>query len=81
MEIFPEYGKADLFLAGESYAGTYTAFIAIAILERAKLSFGNPFPALSGIAVASPWIDPRYQYPSYIPFAKQHGLLHGEYLV
>jgi carboxypeptidase C (cathepsin A) len=80
LKIFPEHRKSELYLTGESYAGTYTAFLAKALLERTPDSTSN-FPALSGIAISSPWLNPHYQYHTLLPFALKHDLLHDTYLV
>jgi carboxypeptidase D len=34
VDIFPEYSRDDLYMAGESYAGQYIPYIAKAMLAR-----------------------------------------------
>lgn len=78
LELFPEYRKAELYLTGEAYASAFTASLALLLLKQ---SDNKSYPKLSGIAVGSPWLNPAFQYPSFIQFGKKHGLLHGIFLV
>lgn len=74
--IFPQYLSDDLYIAGESYAGTYIPYIADAILSRNKneSSTATKYP-LKGIMLGNGWIDPVRQYLAYAPFAYKHGLI------
>ncbi|KAF9351499.1 Cell death protease [Mortierella sp. AD094] len=73
--IFPERAKDDLYLAGESYAGTYIPYFAKGILDHNDQVPQGEIPYnLKGLAVGNGWIDPLTQYTSYIPFVVQHGL-------
>ncbi len=40
----------------------------------------DTFPKISGMLIGSPWTDPAHQYPSFIPYAKMHNLLSGDFL-
>ncbi|CAG8690784.1 14354_t:CDS:10 [Cetraspora pellucida] len=59
-EIFPEFSKDDMYLAGESFAGTFIPYIAAGILKRnneTTTTFDNYYN-LKGIAIGNGWIDP-----------------------
>ncbi|GJJ07331.1 hypothetical protein Clacol_001532 [Clathrus columnatus] len=64
-----EYKTFDTYLAGESYAGQFLPYFANAILES------HISVPLKGIAIGNGWMDPVHQYPSFLPFAMQTGLL------
>ncbi|CAG8677460.1 31448_t:CDS:10 [Gigaspora margarita] len=63
-EIFPEYAKDEMYLAGESFAGTFIPYIASAILKRnsERKSSVNLRYNLKGIAIGNGWIDPIAQH-------------------
>ncbi|WVW86604.1 hypothetical protein I302_108655 [Kwoniella bestiolae CBS 10118] len=69
--IFPEFKGVDTYLAGESFAGQYIPYFADAILKSNDL---QNFP-LKGIAIGNGWIDPKQQYPGYVDFAYEKGLI------
>ncbi|KAL7416128.1 Alpha/Beta hydrolase protein [Mrakia frigida] len=71
LEVFPEWKGVDTYLTGESYAGQYIPYFADALLNTPHLP---NFP-LKGIAIGNGWIDPREQYPGYVDFAYEHGLV------
>ena len=73
LATFPEYAKADLYLAGESFAGTYIPYFATELVSKASVR-------LKGIMIGNGWVDPIRQYDSYIPFATKHNLLSGTFL-
>ncbi|KAJ5489603.1 Pheromone-processing carboxypeptidase kex1 [Penicillium diatomitis] len=76
-ELFPEYERDDLYLAGESYAGMHIPHIATAILERnkkAEKAEQTSWP-LKGILIGNGWISPYDQSPSYFEFSKAMGLI------
>ncbi|RIA89478.1 Alpha/Beta hydrolase protein [Glomus cerebriforme] len=79
-EIFPEYSQDDLYLAGESFAGTYIPYIANGILKRnyETKTPNNRKYNLRGIAIGNGWIDPISQYHSYYDFAIANKLLDGD---
>ncbi|KDE04968.1 hypothetical protein, variant [Microbotryum lychnidis-dioicae p1A1 Lamole] len=68
--VFPEFQRHDTYLAGESYAGQYIPYIARAILDLAR--FKTP---LKGVLIGNGWIDPYSQYPAYLDFALQSGVI------
>ncbi|CAH1759210.1 4867_t:CDS:10, partial [Entrophospora sp. SA101] len=64
-EIFPEFSQDEVYLTGESYAGTFIPYIAKAIIDR--------------IAIGNGWIDPVSQYNAYYTFAVEKNLLDSEH--
>lgn len=71
-EIFKEYNECEIYLAGESFAGTYIPYIATSMLKN-NIS-------LKGAMLGNSWIAPKYQYPAWLEFAKQKNIVKGEYL-
>ncbi|KAG0146208.1 hypothetical protein CROQUDRAFT_657695 [Cronartium quercuum f. sp. fusiforme G11] len=69
-KTFPEFSTVDTYLAGQSYAGQYIPYIAQAILETTTLP-----TVLKGILMGNAWINPDIQYPAYLDFAYERGLL------
>ncbi|AAW43480.1 KEX1 protein precursor, putative [Cryptococcus deneoformans JEC21] len=69
--VFPELKGVDTYLAGESFAGQYIPFFADALIKSIELP---NFP-LKGIAIGNGWIDPKEQYPGYVEFAYEKGLI------
>ena len=72
---FPEYKSDDLYIAGESYAGQHIPYIANAILDRNEKKSPEEKWNLSGLLIGNGWISGVEQYRSYIPFARENGLL------
>lgn len=68
--IFPEFSTQDTFIAGESYAGQYIPYIADAIRNSDTLS-----TTLSGLLIGNGWISPREQYPAYLTYLLDRGLI------
>ncbi|SCV68627.1 BQ2448_748 [Microbotryum intermedium] len=68
--VFPEFQRHDTYLAGESYAGQYIPYIARAILDSARIK-----TPLKGVLIGNGWIDPYSQYPAYLDFALQSGVI------
>uniref|UniRef100_A0A0W0G5Z3 Carboxypeptidase n=2 Tax=Moniliophthora roreri TaxID=221103 RepID=A0A0W0G5Z3_MONRR len=68
-QVFPEYQRMDTYLGGESYAGQYIPYFAEGILNS------NLKTPLKGIAIGNGWIDARRQYPSYLEYAVNMGIL------
>ncbi|CAG8551048.1 12738_t:CDS:10 [Funneliformis caledonium] len=62
-EIFPEYSQDDMYLSGESYAGTFIPYIANGILKRNNERKTPDYQKynLRGIAIGNGWIDPNTQ--------------------
>ncbi|KAJ2729309.1 Cell death protease [Coemansia sp. BCRC 34962] len=69
--VFPEFRQRQLYVAGESEAGTYIPYLAEAIL---KMPTPERF-ALSGLMIGNGWIDPLPMYMSYTEVLSRHGLL------
>ncbi|GAA6047466.1 hypothetical protein JCM3770_005761, partial [Rhodotorula araucariae] len=69
-KIFPEFRNHDTYLAGESYAGQYIPYIADAILSSSRVA-----TRLKGLMIGNGWIDPANQYPAYLDFALQAGVI------
>lgn len=64
---------AQTYIAGESYAGQYIPYFASAILSAATSSL---LPTqLKGLLIGNGWIDPVSQYPAYLDFALQAGVI------
>lgn len=76
-EVFPEYEKDDIYIAGESYAGQHIPYIAKAIQERNQgvREGGKPRWNVRGLLIGNGWISPAEQYESYLPFAYKEGLV------
>ncbi|KAF9349529.1 Cell death protease, partial [Mortierella sp. NVP85] len=73
--IFPERAKDDLYIAGESYAGTYIPYFAKGILDHnANVPAGEIVYNLKGLAIGNGWIDPLHQYTSVIPYVEHHNI-------
>ncbi|KAM0793726.1 hypothetical protein ACM66B_001150 [Microbotryomycetes sp. NB124-2] len=69
-KVFPEFTKHDTYIAGESYAGQYIPYIAKAILDSTRIA-----TKLKGLLIGNGWIDPVNQYPAYLDFALQSGII------
>lgn len=68
---YPEFKNRRMYLAGESYAGHYIPSISNYLYHNAE--FYTYWPA--GIIIASGWVDPFYQYPSYPDYAYENSLV------
>ena len=69
-EVFPEFLTHDTYLAGESYAGQYIPYIADALLQSTLIS-----TPLKGLLIGNGWISPRDQYPAYLDYVLDRGLV------
>ncbi|GAA5912118.1 hypothetical protein JCM6882_003058 [Rhodosporidiobolus microsporus] len=69
-QVFPEFVNHDTYIAGESYAGQYIPYIAQAILASSRIA-----TRLKGLLIGNGWIDPYNQYPAYLDFALQAGVI------
>ncbi|GAA5887520.1 hypothetical protein JCM5296_002604 [Sporobolomyces johnsonii] len=69
-QIFPEFATMDTYIAGESYAGQYIPYIADAIHRTTAVS-----THLKGLLIGNGWISPREQYPAYLTYVLERGLL------
>ncbi|KAG0087773.1 Cell death protease [Podila epicladia] len=73
--VFPERSQDDVYIAGESYAGTYIPYFAKAVLERNDiLQPGEQAINLQGLMIGNGWTDPLHQYTSYIPFVQKYNI-------
>ncbi|EMC97133.1 hypothetical protein BAUCODRAFT_87777, partial [Baudoinia panamericana UAMH 10762] len=72
--IFPEFEHDDLYIAGESYAGQHIPYVAKAILERNQAHQDRAWN-LSGLLIGNGWISGPDQYPAYLQFAYESGLI------
>ncbi|KAJ8297313.1 Pheromone-processing carboxypeptidase KEX1 [Rhodotorula toruloides] len=68
--VFPEFKNHDTYICGESYAGQYIPYFAQAILASPRLP-----TRLKGLLIGNGWIDPYNQYPAYLDFALQAGVI------
>ncbi|MCF6775925.1 S10 family peptidase [Thiotrichales bacterium 19X7-9] len=66
----PNLKSHDIYLAGESYGGTYMALLANSILNDPANQL-----KLKGIIIISGWVAPKIQYKSMPMFAYTHGLI------
>ena len=69
----PNYSNHPLFLAGESYAGTYLPLLAKEILKNNALS--KTKINLAGLILISPWADPASQQALDTSYAVGHGII------
>ncbi|KAG1234227.1 hypothetical protein G6F68_002775 [Rhizopus microsporus] len=72
-DIFPKLRQQDLYIAGESFAGSYIPYFANRILKLNR-ERDQPF-RLKGIAIGNGWISAKHQYSAYYDFSIQHGLV------
>ncbi|RUO96783.1 Alpha/Beta hydrolase protein [Jimgerdemannia flammicorona] len=80
LEIFPEFKSSDLYLAGESYAGTYIPYIASKMMEYSRVNTAVKYN-LKGLIIGNGWIADKEQYDAYYDFSVAKGLLTGDYMV
>jgi carboxypeptidase D len=66
---------SQIYIAGESYAGQHIPYIAKAILDRNKAQSYTHDWNLKGLLIGNGWISPVEQYPSYLAFAYEKGLV------
>eukprot|EP00835_Amoeboradix_gromovi_P005649 NODE_553_length_6771_cov_0.191847.p2 type:complete len:488 gc:universal NODE_553_length_6771_cov_0.191847:4877-6340(+) len=62
----------DIYIAGESYAGTYIPYITKAC-KNANI-------AIKGMIIGNGWVDPATQYRSYVDFVIKHDLANQDIL-
>ncbi|KAI8876816.1 hypothetical protein K501DRAFT_326853, partial [Backusella circina FSU 941] len=72
LEIFPNLKEQELYIAGESFAGTYIPYFASRLIELNK---EQKKYNLHGIAIGNGWIAPKPQYDAFYDFAIQKNLL------
>lgn len=64
---------AQIYIAGESYAGQHIPYIASAILDRNAATSSGHWN-LSGLLIGNGWISGPDQYPAYIKYAQANHL-------
>ncbi|ORX44025.1 alpha/beta-hydrolase [Hesseltinella vesiculosa] len=71
-DLFPSLNEQELYIAGESFAGTYIPYFAdrMLLLNREGKAKYN----LQGIAIGNGWISPVHQYEAYYDFGVQNNL-------
>ncbi|KAI9734947.1 MAG: Cell death protease [Cirrosporium novae-zelandiae] len=74
-DLFPEYARDDLYIAGESYAGQHIPYIARAILKRNKEKEESARWKLNGLLIGNGWISPVEQYMAYLTYAYKEGMI------
>ncbi|CAO3664035.1 unnamed protein product [Rhizopus stolonifer] len=70
--LFPRLQPQDLYIAGESFAGSYIPYFAKSLLDLNKIEKRYN---LKGIAIGNGWISPKHQYNAYYDFGVQHSLV------
>ncbi|CEP18402.1 hypothetical protein [Parasitella parasitica] len=70
---FPHLAEQDIYIAGESFAGTYIPYFAARLLELKKYN-------LKGIAIGNGWISAEHQYNAYYDYSVQNSLIDKERL-
>lgn len=67
----------QIYIAGESYAGQHIPYIAKAIQKRNNGVTGSDKARwnLRGLLIGNGWISPAEQYPTYLTFAYEEGLV------
>ncbi|KAJ1941845.1 Cell death protease [Linderina macrospora] len=68
--VFPDYKTKQLYISGESEAGTYLPYLASAMIKR-EMSLG-------GVMIGNGWVDPRAMYMSYVDILREKELLTGD---
>ena len=74
LERHSKVAAGPIFLAGESYGGTYTPLLAQAILDGNERA-GREVVHLGGVIVVSGWVDPVVQQSMDTTFALSHGII------
>lgn len=64
----------QLYIAGESYAGQHIPYIARAILARNQDATKSNWN-LQGLLIGNGWTSPADQYPAYLEYSYQRGLV------
>jgi carboxypeptidase C (cathepsin A) len=66
----PSLSLRQTYIAGESYAGMYIPYSADAILKSTHVN-----TPLKGLLIGNGWISPREQYPAYLTYLVDNGLI------
>ncbi|CAO3688037.1 unnamed protein product [Rhizopus stolonifer] len=79
LDLFPNLRQKSLYLAGESFAGTYIPYFASRMLkvnkEKEQVDYN-----LKGIAIGNGWISAEHQYNAYYDYSIQQGLVSSDRL-
>jgi len=75
--VFPQYADAEIYIAGESFAGTYIPYIASNLISN---PVNGQLINLKGIAIGNGWIDPLRQYQGYLKYSVDNNILSGSAL-
>ncbi|OBZ84457.1 Pheromone-processing carboxypeptidase KEX1 [Choanephora cucurbitarum] len=67
--VFPHLSQQDMYIAGESFAGTYIPYFASRLIQQ-KDKY-----RLKGIAIGNGWVSSVHQYNAYFDFSMQHNLI------
>ena len=71
---FPEYSRASLHIATESYGGHYAPVFGMHFLEQNDLKLDGTVPLhLESIMIGNGWYDPMVQYAAYYNFTVSPG--------
>ncbi|KAI8853641.1 Alpha/Beta hydrolase protein [Chytridium lagenaria] len=75
--IFPHLRRAELYIAGESFAGVVIPYFAQAVFQRNEIQTTKRYQRykLSGLIISSGWMDPIRQYSSYFDYAMANKLI------
>ncbi len=69
---YPQFQDMNIYLSGESFAGTYIPYIGQGLLAA---NFN-----VKGMLIGNGWIDPMHQYRSYIDYSIKEQLLLPKYI-
>jgi len=75
--VFPQYTDAEIYIAGESFAGTYIPYIASNLVNN---PVNGKMINLQGIAIGNGWIDPARQYAGYLKYSVDNNIISGNTL-
>lgn len=77
LTVFPELADSQVFISGESYAGSYIPSMAQYIVSKQLRGASGtlPYVHLEGVAIGNGVIDDAIQTASYTEYAYSHGLI------
>lgn len=76
--IFPQYSKSEIYIGGESFAGTFIPYIAKEILNR-NSNNSHGFIELRGLILGNAWVDPLRMYESYSNITFERSLIPNQF--
>jgi vitellogenic carboxypeptidase-like protein len=74
LQLHPAIRHNPIYLAGESYGGTYAPLLAQAILDG-NARAGRQIVHLGGVIIVAGWVDPLVQQSMDTTYALTHGLI------